>query len=142
MKTNHKSLAELIDELSRENDVSETFLVEVGTLFSSKGISLDAACAPYEPILRETFLREAQLRVFSRRAHEGLERLQDRMGRLNELWQQQLHQLQRTRDLLETRSEELRHHAERLRAQRRGSRRPSLDDDAPRCFVPGPKDVQ
>jgi len=84
-----ETLAQVIARLADETNAPLSLVREVSGLFMAKGIGLDELGAPYEPALRQAFLCDAQLRIHSARARDGLARLGERLKQLDDLWTRQ-----------------------------------------------------
>jgi hypothetical protein len=79
-----KSIDEQIECLARLTGAPGTFVQQVRSLFTSKGISLDTDAEPFVEALEEAFRREENIRFGTRRAKENLDRMQhdfERVGR-------------------------------------------------------------
>jgi hypothetical protein len=85
-----KSIDEQIECLARLTGAPGTFVQQVRSLFTSKGISLDTDAEPFVEALEEAFRREENIRFGSRRAKENLDRLQNDFERVGRAYLSQL----------------------------------------------------
>jgi hypothetical protein len=144
-----KSIDEQIQCLARLTGAPVSFIQQVRTLFTSKGISLDTDATPFLKALEEAFRREENIRTSSVRAKHQVAKLRDNFRKVGEAYVEQLSQLRRLQSSLQQQSRRLRrqHGPKRARATRvtiTGDHRSfvtkTVREQVP--MVPGPKERQ
>ena len=91
---------------------SDTFVLQVKTLFSRKGIPLESDAEPYVLALEEAFRREESIRVTTTRARASIVQLEQNFSRIGEAYVRQLDQLKRIQVQLHKQTRQLTRDAE------------------------------
>jgi len=146
MEFEPKTIGEHIECLARMTSAPDSFVDQVRTLFSCKGIALDDDATPYAAALDEAFTREECIRATTRRARLSVVKLQSDFSRIGKAYVDQLTQTRRTqsgqRDLSK-KARELSHgkptHVVITGNHRTYVTRPQRDTFP---MVPGPKELQ
>ena len=92
-----KTIAEHIECLAQLTGAPESFVSQVRTLFSSKGISLDDDATPYAAALDEAFTREETIRASTHRARQNVSKLRSDFSRIGKAYTEQMKQFRRAR---------------------------------------------
>jgi flagellar capping protein FliD len=104
MSEDTKTIAERIDSLSRRTNAPSTFVRQVRTLFSSKGISLEEDSTPYLTALEQAFRREESIRRSTLRTRRNLTRVQKNFSSIMENYRKQFSHLERIKRALQNQS--------------------------------------
>jgi hypothetical protein len=144
------TIAQRIESLSRRTNAPSTFVKQVRTLFSSKGISLEEDSTPYLTALEQAFQREESIRRNTLKTHTNLNRIQRHLTSMTDNYRKQVSQLQRIKRSLEKSTGRLQAGPGKAK-----SKKPAVlvYSSNPRSFitrqekdempmVPGPKDLQ
>ena len=86
MQFEPKSISEQIECLARLTAAPGSFVVQVKSLFSRKGISLDEDATPYLKALEEAFKREENIRSTTQRARQNIRKLQKNFNRIGQAY--------------------------------------------------------
>ncbi|HKQ63072.1 MAG TPA: hypothetical protein VJS92_17420 [Candidatus Polarisedimenticolaceae bacterium] len=149
MNWDPKTISEHIDSLARLTGAPPSFVEQVRSLFTRKGIGLDTDGGPYLKALEEAFRREESIRVSAQRARQGLTRLHDNFHRIGRSYVQQLQQLRAVRDSLQQQQAQSRKLRVKLgdgatqvaiQGDHRAYVTPAQREDLP--LVPGPEEPQ
>jgi hypothetical protein len=146
MEFEPKTISEHIECLARMTGAPDSFVDQVRTLFSSKGISLEDDATPYVSALDEAFTREECIRSTTYRAHKSVVKLQSDFSRIGKAYVEQMKQTRRTQSGMR----ELSKKARELSAGKRthvvisGDHRTYVTRPQRDTFpmVPGPKEPQ
>ena len=107
MTQHPKTLEEHIDCLARLTGATDSFVSQVRTLFTSKGISLDTDAGPFLPALEEAFRREEGIRSSSFSARQNIERIQENFQRVGKAYVEQISQLKKLQKNLQRRTRKI-----------------------------------
>lgn len=88
-----RSIAEHIECLARLTGAPISFVDQVRSLFTTKGISLDTTAAPFLEALEEAFRREERIRNNSYRLRQNLSKLQENFKRIGRAYVNHLDQI-------------------------------------------------
>lgn len=91
-----KTISEHIECLARLTGAPASFVDQVRTLFSTKGISLHEDAAPYLKALDDAFRREESIRTSAGRARRNLTRIRASFDRIGRAYVQQADSRRRT----------------------------------------------
>lgn len=89
-----KSIADQIECLARLTGAPESFVGQVRSLFSTKGISLDEDATPYLKALEDAFRREENIRANAQRARENVDLLRERFSKIGAAYAENFSKLQ------------------------------------------------
>src|SRR5262245_31041737 len=92
-----RSINDHIDCLARMTGAPGSFGAQVRSLFTAKGIPLDADAAPFIPALEEAFRREENIRASSSHARQQITKLRENFRKVGQAYVEQLSQLRRPR---------------------------------------------
>lgn len=152
MPNTNKTIATRIADLSRRTNAPETFVKQVRSLFSGKGISLDEDCTPYMAALEQAFQREESIRRNTLVTKQNLSRLQKNFSAITDNYRRHASQLARIKSSLERHSKKISSNVQKIEGK---GRKPSvvLYSSNPRTYitrpqkekmpmVPGPDEIQ
>ncbi len=144
-----KTISDHIECLARLTGAPDSFIDQVKSLFSNKGIDLSDNASPYLDALEDAFRREESIRCSSFRARENIAKLQQNFQKVGKAYVKQISQLKKIQSSLQEQSRRLRRASGRVRNNKthvtiKGDHRTYVTrperDDLP--MVPGPKEVQ
>ncbi len=146
-----KSIEDHIQCLARLTGAPHTFIDQVRSLFTSKGIPLISEARPFIKALDEAFRREEHIRASSHTVQHQLTRIRENFRKVGRAYVDQLSQLRRLHSSVQEQSRRLRKKPPSIRQGRETSRVMIKGDH--RSFVtspvreqipmvPGPKDQQ
>jgi hypothetical protein len=101
MNDQPKSIEDHISCLARLTGAPGTFVDQVRSLFTSKGISLETEATPFLRALDEAFKREESIRAGSVHAQDQVTKLRDSFRRVGQAYVEQLTQLKKVRSSLQ-----------------------------------------
>ena len=81
-----KSIGEHIDCLARLTGAPGSFVDQVRSLFTAKGISLDTSAEPFLDALDEAFRREERIRRHTVRVQQNLRSMQDNFRKVGQAY--------------------------------------------------------
>ena len=145
-----RSIDEHINCLARLTGAPLSFIDQVRSLFTSKGISLDTEARPFITALEEAFKREESIRASSHAAQHHMSRIRENFRKVGKAYVEQLSQLRRLQSSWQEKSQKLRGRVVKVAPPART--RVTIEGDH-RTFVtrpvreqmpmvPGPKDPQ
>jgi hypothetical protein len=146
-----KSIEDHIQCLARLTGAPHTFIDQVRSLFTSKGIPLASEAQPFIRALDEAFRREEHIRASSHTAQYQLSRIRENFRRVGRAYVDQLSQLRRLHSSVQEHSRRLRKKLPSIRQSHQTTRVMIKGDH--RSFVtapvreqypmvPGPKEEQ
>jgi len=101
MNDQPKSIEDHISCLARLTGASGSFVDQVRSLFTSKGISLQTDATPFLRALDEAFKREESIRAGSVHAQDQVTKLRDSFRQVGQAYVEQLTQLKKVRSSLQ-----------------------------------------
>lgn len=147
-----KSIEDHITCLARLTGAPGSFVDQVRSLFTSKGISLETDATPFLRALEEAFKREETLRAGSMHAKDQVLRLRENFRRVGQAYVEQLSQLKKTRSSPQRQAGPVSDHPSREPRRRQAATRVTIPGDHRSLvlraereqlpMVPGPKDPQ
>ena len=103
-----KSIEDHIECLARLTGAPHTFIDQVRSLFTSKGIPLASEASPFVRALDEAFRREEHIRASSHTAQNQLAKSRENFRKVGKAYVSQLSQLRRLHSSLQDHSRRLR----------------------------------
>ena len=103
-----RTLNEHIDCLARLTGANESFVTQVRSLFTSKGISLDADAGPFVQALEEAFRREEGIRSSPYKARQSLAKIHENFQKVGKAYVDQIAQLKKIQSNLRDKTQRLR----------------------------------
>ncbi len=146
-----KSIEDHIQCLAGLTGAPHTFIDQVRSLFTSKGIPLASEARPFIKALDEAFRREEHIRASSHTAQHQLARIRENFRRVGRAYVDQLSQLRRLHSSVQEQSRRLRKKPPSIRQGHetgrvmiKGDHRSFVTSPVREQFpmVPGPKEQQ
>jgi ABC-type transporter Mla subunit MlaD len=138
-----KTIDEQIESLAQLTGATESFVGQVKSLFTKKGISLGSDATPYLRALEEAFRREESIRTNSQRAKESIAALQQNFSKIGQAYVRQVEQLKKIQSNLRDQTNRLRRQDTEGESETKpGGRYVTRRQREDFPMVPGPEEVQ